>query len=37
VHVQHADGEAEFWIDPAVERHTNHGLKARRLAEATRE
>jgi hypothetical protein len=34
VHVQHAEGEAKFWIDPAVELHANYGLKAKRLAEA---
>jgi hypothetical protein len=27
VHVQHADGEAKFWIEPAVELHGNYGLK----------
>lgn len=34
VHVQHGEGEAKFWIDPAVELHANYGLKAKRLAEA---
>lgn len=34
VHVQHAEGEAKFWIDPAVELHANYGLKQKRLAEA---
>jgi hypothetical protein len=34
VHVQHAEGEAKFWIDPAVELHVNYGLTAKRLAEA---
>ena len=34
VHVQHAEGEAKFWIEPGVELHANYGLKARRLAEA---
>jgi hypothetical protein len=34
VHVHHAEGEAKFWIEPAVELHANYGLKARRLAEA---
>lgn len=34
VHVQHAEGEAKFWIEPAVELHVNYGLKARRLAQA---
>ena len=36
VHVQHAVGEAMFWIDPAVELHANYGLKGKRLAEAQR-
>jgi len=34
VHVQHADGEAKFWIDPAVELFANHGLKPAQLADA---
>lgn len=34
VHVQHADGEAKFWVEPSVELHANYGLGARRLAEA---
>lgn len=33
-HVQHADGEAKFWIDPAVELFANYGLKPHQLAEA---
>jgi hypothetical protein len=33
VHVQHAEGEAEFWIVPTVELAANYGLTARRLAE----
>ena len=36
VHVQHAEGEAKFWIDPTVELHANYGLKPKRLAEAER-
>ena len=36
VHVQHAEGEARFWIDPTVELHANYGLKPKRLAEAER-
>jgi Domain of unknown function (DUF4160) len=36
VHVQHAQGEAKFWIEPAVELHANYGLKAKQLAEAER-
>jgi hypothetical protein len=27
VHVQHADGEAKFWIDPGVELAANFSLK----------
>ena len=34
MHVQHADGEAKFWVEPSVELHANYGLGARRLAEA---
>lgn len=34
VHVQHAEGEAKFWIDPSVELHANYGLGPKRLAEA---
>ena len=29
MHVQHADGEAKFWIEPAVELHANYGLNRR--------
>lgn len=35
VHVQHAEGEAKFWVEPAIELHVNYGLTAKRLAEAT--
>ena len=31
VHVQHADGEAKFWLAPRIEVAQNHGLGARRL------
>ena len=34
MHVQHADGEAKFWIDPAVELFANYGLKAHQMTEA---
>ena len=34
VHVQHAEGEAKFWLEPTVEIEGNYGLKPRRLAEA---
>ncbi len=33
VHVQHADGEAKFWIDPAVGLAANFGLTAKQLTE----
>ena len=36
VHVQHADGEAKFWIEPVVELQANYGLKPKQLAEATK-
>lgn len=36
VHVQHADGEAKFWIEPAVELAVSHGLKAELLKQAER-
>ena len=31
VHVQSADGEAKFWLDPAVELARDYGLDARDL------
>jgi hypothetical protein len=34
VHVQHADGEAKFWIEPVVELAANFSLKAKQVAEA---
>lgn len=34
VHVQHAEGEAKFWLEPTVAIEGNYGLKPRRLAEA---
>ena len=33
IHVQHADGEAKFWIDPAVELAANFSLKPKQIAE----
>lgn len=36
VHVQHADGEAKFWIEPAVELFANYGLKPQQIAETHR-
>ena len=34
VHVQNADGETKFWIEPAVELFANYGLKAQQITEA---
>jgi hypothetical protein len=34
VHVQHADGEAKFWIEPTVELAVNFSLKAKQVTEA---
>ena len=36
VHVQHADGEAKFWLEPSVELAVNYGLNATRLNTAMR-
>jgi hypothetical protein len=36
VHAQHADGEAKFWIEPAVELAANFSLKPKQVAEARR-
>jgi hypothetical protein len=36
VHVQHARGEAKFWLTPAVELAHDYGLGRRRVAEARR-
>lgn len=33
VHVQHADGEAKFWIDPGVELAVNFSLKPKQIVE----
>ena len=33
VHVQHADGEAKIWIEPAVELDANYGLKPKQITE----
>jgi hypothetical protein len=33
VHVQHANGEAKFWIEPTIELALNHGLKPRQIHE----
>ena len=34
VHVEHADGEAKFWIEPTVELFANYGLKSHQVTEA---
>jgi len=34
IHVQHADGEAKFWLEPRIEVAENYGLSERRLAKA---
>ena len=31
IHVQSADGEAKFWVDPKIELARNHGLSAQDL------
>ena len=36
VHVQHASGEAKFWLEPEVEVAHNYGLGPARLATALR-
>ena len=36
VHVQHADGEAKFWIDPDVELAVNFSLKPKQVTEVQR-
>jgi hypothetical protein len=36
VHVQHAEGEAKFWLEPAVEVAVSYGLRPDRLNEALR-
>jgi hypothetical protein len=33
VHVQHANGEAKFWIEPMVELAANFSLKQKQLTE----
>lgn len=36
VHVQHAEGEAKFWLEPVLELAVSTGLGARRLAKVRR-
>jgi len=31
IHVQSADGEAKYWLEPTIELARNHGLSARDL------
>ncbi len=33
LNVQHADGEAKFWVDPTVELAANHGLKPTQVSD----
>ena len=34
VHVHHADGEAKFWLEPAIELAQNYGLDDREVGAA---
>lgn len=34
VHINHTDGEAKYWIEPAIELAQNFGLSAKQLREA---
>lgn len=34
VHVHHPDGEAKFWLEPAIELAQNHGLSDRQVRAA---
>ncbi|MGA2263929.1 MAG: DUF4160 domain-containing protein [Acidobacteriota bacterium] len=34
VHVNHAEGEAKFWLEPEIELAQNYGLSAHRLSTA---
>lgn len=36
VHVQHATGEAKFWLEPTIEVAQNFGLSPQRLTSALR-
>ena len=36
VHVQHADGEAKFWLEPEIKLAQSYGLSSRQLATALR-
>lgn len=34
IHVQHAEGDAKFWVEPEIELAQNHGLSASRISAA---
>jgi len=34
IHVQHANGEAKFWLEPAIELARNYGLREDEVATA---
>ncbi len=36
VHVQHAEGEAKFWLEPKIELARNYGLSERKIRDALR-
>jgi hypothetical protein len=36
VHVNHADGEAKFWLEPVIELAQNFGLSAQELREVNK-
>jgi len=36
IHVQSPEGEAKFWLEPAITLAQNHGLKGRSVFEALR-
>lgn len=36
IHVQHASGEAKFWLEPRLQLARDYGLGAHRLGEARR-
>jgi hypothetical protein len=36
VHVQHANGEAKFWMEPSIELAVNYGLNTRQINAAMR-
>jgi hypothetical protein len=36
VHIQHADGEAKFWVEPAVALAANYDLKPKQIASVER-